>query len=112
MNFQRVSGWLHNQTASTLNHRHGLAQERAPIISFTFDDFPRSALVTAGELLEKKGVYGTYYAALHLACQETSVGRIFGFEDLRALITHGHELACHTYSHLSAHEHSANAIAA
>lgn len=111
MKFQRVSGWLHNQTASTLSHRHALAQELSPIISFTFDDFPRSALVTAGELLEKRGACGTYYAALNLACQETGVGRMFGFEDLRSLITHGHELGCHTYAHLSAHEHSANEIA-
>jgi peptidoglycan/xylan/chitin deacetylase (PgdA/CDA1 family) len=111
MNFQTVSGWLHNRTAAKLGHRRAQALEPVPIISFTFDDFPRSALTTAGEMLERKGIRGTYYAALELAGQETSVGSIFNLDDIRSLAAHGHELACHTYAHLSAHEHSVSAIA-
>jgi peptidoglycan/xylan/chitin deacetylase (PgdA/CDA1 family) len=34
----------------------------SPVISFTFDDFPRSALVKAGAILRERGLAGTYYA--------------------------------------------------
>lgn len=71
-----------------------------PIISFTFDDFPRSALTVAGTTLAENGLRGTYYAAMGLMGQQTSVGEIFNAADLRGLVEAGHELACHTFDHL------------
>ena len=70
-----------------------------PLISFTFDDFPRSALLTGGAILNSHALAGTYYASLGLMGQETSVGTIFLPEDLSVLVEQGHELGCHTYSH-------------
>ncbi|MGZ6012840.1 MAG: hypothetical protein ACXWK0_13450, partial [Caulobacteraceae bacterium] len=34
-----------------------------PVVSFTFDDFPRSALTEGGGVLRERGWAGTYYAA-------------------------------------------------
>src|SRR5947207_11316553 len=68
-----------------------------PIISFTFDDFPRSALHTGGAILERFGVRGTYYASLGLMGRTAPTGPIFLREDLPVLIAQGHELGCHTY---------------
>ena len=70
-----------------------------PLISFTFDDFPRSALLNGGAILKRSGVRGTYYASLGLMGQHTPSGKIFLREDLRELLTQGHELGCHTFGH-------------
>jgi peptidoglycan/xylan/chitin deacetylase (PgdA/CDA1 family) len=70
-----------------------------PLISFTFDDFPRSALLTGGKILSGHGVAGTYYTALGLLGTEGPSGPLFVEEDLVALLAQGHELGCHTYAH-------------
>src|SRR5690242_10012566 len=75
-----------------------------PVISFTFDDFPRSALINGGAILREYGFSGTYYASLGLMGQENSTGEIFQPEDLRELVRHGHELACHTFDHCDSWE--------
>ena len=69
-------------------------------VSFSFDDFPKSALHTGGAILEKYGLRGTYYAALGLAGSNGDVGPMAELEDIRAAYDRGHELGCHTYSHL------------
>lgn len=70
------------------------------IVSFTFDDFPKTALLVGGRILESWGARGTYYASMGLAGSQISVGRIFDHEDVRAAHLVGHEIACHTHSHL------------
>ncbi len=76
----------------------------APIVSFTFDDFPASALSTGGSILEKHGQRGTYYTALGLAGKTIETGQMFKSEDVAAILTRGHELGCHTYDHCPAWE--------
>jgi peptidoglycan/xylan/chitin deacetylase (PgdA/CDA1 family) len=71
-----------------------------PYVSFTFDDFPRSAFVTGGRILEQHGTRGTFYLAMQLVNTETCVGQIASRDDLRALLERGHELGCHTFEHL------------
>jgi peptidoglycan/xylan/chitin deacetylase (PgdA/CDA1 family) len=75
---------------------------RVPIVSFSFDDFPRSALVTGGALLESFGASGTYYASLGLAGASTSTGLMFSREDLLFALDRGHEIGCHTFEHCDA----------
>jgi peptidoglycan/xylan/chitin deacetylase (PgdA/CDA1 family) len=74
------------------------------LVSFTFDDFPVSALVTGGEILQQHGLAGTYYASLGLMGTDTPTGRIFAAGDLEKLVAQGHELGCHTYAHCHAWE--------
>src|SRR5215469_15892880 len=47
------------------------------VVSFTFDDFPKSALATGGAILERYRARGTYYASLKLAGAETVLGPMF-----------------------------------
>ena len=75
-----------------------------PLISFTFDDFPRSALMTGGAILQRFGRVGTYYASLGLVGKETASGQIFVPDDLTTLVEQGHELGCHTFSHCDSWE--------
>jgi peptidoglycan/xylan/chitin deacetylase (PgdA/CDA1 family) len=72
---------------------------RCPLISFTFDDFPSSALQVGGSILEKFGAKGTYYAALGLMNTRGPVGQIFSEDELRQVVSRGHELGCHTFDH-------------
>ncbi len=72
---------------------------KKPIVSFTFDDFPRTALHTGGSILNKHGFAGTYYVALGLLGQDSPSGEIAGVQDVRDAISHGHEIGCHTFAH-------------
>jgi peptidoglycan/xylan/chitin deacetylase (PgdA/CDA1 family) len=72
-----------------------------PIVSFTFDDFPQSALHTGGSILKNYGARGTYYAAMGLMDQVNGLGKHFSAADLEILLKDGHELGSHTYDHLS-----------
>jgi peptidoglycan/xylan/chitin deacetylase (PgdA/CDA1 family) len=71
-----------------------------PVVSITFDDFPRTALDIGGDILNREGIVGTYYTAFGLADSDSAAGRIGGLNDLAACAERGHELACHTYDHL------------
>ena len=74
-------------------------RNEAPIVSFTFDDFPRSAYYSGGAILKAHGFRGTYYAALGLTDTLEPVGEIFSREDLVKVVADGHELGCHTFGH-------------
>jgi len=75
-------------------------ENAVPFISFTFDDFPRSALYTGGEILKKHGLHATYYASLGLMGKENATGKLFLLDDLKELFAQGHELGCHTFAHV------------
>lgn len=70
------------------------------IVSFTFDDFPKSAFATGGRILEDHNARGTYYACMAFAGTTASSGRMFDTDDVREAHRRGHEIACHTYSHI------------
>lgn len=70
-----------------------------PIISFSFDDFPRTALAVGGDILRAAGAAGTYYVSLGRMGQDSPVGRLFAESDLSKALQEGHEVGCHTYSH-------------
>ena len=76
-----------------------MVSAQQPLISFSFDDFPESALHTGGSILRHFGLNGTYYASLGLLGKDSESGRIFGQADLKLIREHGHELGCHTFSH-------------
>ena len=72
---------------------------QTPLISFTFDDFPRSALNAGGSILNHYGVAGTYYVSLGLLGKDSPSGELCSVGDLKMLLEHGHELGCHTFTH-------------
>jgi peptidoglycan/xylan/chitin deacetylase (PgdA/CDA1 family) len=95
----RVNG-RYQRTVSRLFYRRPLAFHLSkPIISFTFDDFPRSSLHVGGEILGRFGARGTYYASFGLMGTTAPTGEIFVPEDIAVLLGQGHELGCHTFDH-------------
>jgi peptidoglycan/xylan/chitin deacetylase (PgdA/CDA1 family) len=83
---------------------------RGPIVSFSFDDFPRSAYAVGGAILKGCGVRGTYYTAIGLMNSANELGEQFRRDDLEALVEDGHELASHTFSHISCRSVSSSAF--
>lgn len=69
-------------------------------VSFTFDDYPRTALTEGGRILVEHGVRGTYFVSLGLLGTESVSGPIAGWTDLAATVEQGHELGCHTFDHV------------
>ncbi len=81
-------------------------------LSVTFDDFPRSAWETGGEILAKFGVLGTYYVSGGLADRLYRDIPHFTAGDLEAIAAAGHEIGCHTFDHISTLKAGSYAVAA
>jgi peptidoglycan/xylan/chitin deacetylase (PgdA/CDA1 family) len=94
-------GFLRRRFLSSVYPRHAQLNGHGPVVSFCFDDFPRSALTIGGRILRNAGAQGTYYAAMGLMNTSNELGEHFDRNDLNALINDGHELASHTFSHIS-----------
>jgi peptidoglycan/xylan/chitin deacetylase (PgdA/CDA1 family) len=84
---------LHRRTVALGDH--------GPIVSFGFDDFPRSAYSTGGAILEAHGARGTYYATCGLMNVSNDLGELFAADDLHSLLEKGHELGTQTFNHNS-----------
>lgn len=106
MNFSnlktRILGRYQLEMARYFGRRVADLRSKTPIISFTFDDFPVSALRTGGVILRQYGAVGTFYASFGLMNQDSAVGRIFNGGDIERLLADGHELGCHTFGHCHA----------
>jgi peptidoglycan/xylan/chitin deacetylase (PgdA/CDA1 family) len=71
-----------------------------PMVSFTFDDIPKSAATTGAGILEDHGARGTFYVSGGLVgTTESPDWAAVDAEDIVTLHRSGHEIGCHTYSH-------------
>jgi len=95
-----LGGMRRRLISSTFQRRFALG-DRGPIVSFTFDDFPRSALTEGGAMLKSFGARGTFYTAMGLMGSVTELGEQFRQVDLDTLLGDGHELGHHTLGHVS-----------
>jgi len=96
----RFEVYCRKRIAQRLSRKPASRVSPLPIVSFTFDDFPRSAFTVAGAMLMESGLRGTYYASMGLMGQQTIRGENCRAADLQTLVEQGHELGCHTFSHL------------
>ncbi len=72
------------------------------IISFSFDDCPRSAIDNGVRALDAEGWLSTIYVACGLFNIDNHLGKHIAPEDVIALHENGHEIGEHTYSHKDA----------
>jgi len=71
-----------------------------PVVSFTFDDFPKSAL-NGADVIEKHGGRAGFYACTSFLGQRSPVlGEMFDADTLGELRTRGHEVGAHSHTHL------------
>jgi peptidoglycan/xylan/chitin deacetylase (PgdA/CDA1 family) len=74
-------------------------RNQTPVVSFTFDDIPKSAATIGGKILEDHGARGTFYVSGGLVGTISPNWDGVDAQDILALHRKGHEIGCHTFSH-------------
>jgi len=92
-------GKLRRRTVRFMSRRPARAPLR-PMISFTFDDAPASAATRGADILEAHGLRGSYYVCAALAGLDAATGPMADRASVARLAAAGHEIGCHTYTHL------------
>ena len=103
--FSRLIHLSHRFRASYKFRNLHTLKNKVPLISFTFDDFPKSAALRGAEILRKYNVQGTYYMSFGIIGQESPVGEICDTNTVKNLIEEKHEIGNHTYDHINAYEY-------
>jgi peptidoglycan/xylan/chitin deacetylase (PgdA/CDA1 family) len=101
MSLRSQLGVLRNQMLSSLYTRPASTSQQGPMVSFSFDDFPRTAFSAGGSILKSFGVHGTYYVSVGLMNTTNELGDQFTQDDIESLLVDGHEIGSHTFSHTS-----------
>lgn len=70
-----------------------------PIVSFTFDDVPDTALTHGAAILEKYDAHGTFYIAGGIEGLVEPDRTLISREGSLELFRRGHEIGCHTFAH-------------
>ena len=104
MSLRTAIGTVRRGMLSHLSSRRVPLGNAGPIVSFTFDDFPRTAYTVGAPILQGFGARGTYYVTPGLMDKVNNLGEHYSLQDLQNLVEQGHELASHTHSHLSCRE--------
>ena len=76
------------------------ASPKRAIVSFTFDDFPKSAATTGAQIIENAGGKACFYACTGMAGTHNDTGQLFDAADIHRLLSSGHEIGAHTQTHL------------
>ena len=95
-----LAGKLRRRLVRIMARRPLATQPPGPMLSISFDDAPLTAAVAGAALLEVRGLAGTYYVSAGLCGTEAPMGRCAEPVDYQRLARAGHEIACHTASHL------------
>ena len=95
-----LKGKLRRRLVRLAHRRPARVELNRPMVTFSFDDAPVSAAQAGAAILEQRGLTGTFFFAAELADRDGPMGRFAGEAEVRRLVGAGHEIACHTYSHL------------
>lgn len=107
-----LKGKLRRRLIRLAHRRPARVRLERPMVSFTFDDAPATACEAGARALEARGLRGAYYFAAGLTGREGPMGRFATGEDARRLHDAGHEIACHTFSHLDCGQASREVVIA
>lgn len=72
---------------------------KTPLVSFSFDDAPKSAISIGASMLETAGVRGTFYLTGSHCGQSFEGVEQYSTDDVKLLNKNGHEIACHSFGH-------------
>jgi peptidoglycan/xylan/chitin deacetylase (PgdA/CDA1 family) len=80
------------------------------VVSFTFDDFPKSAL-TGADIVEAAGGRAGFYACTSVMGKRSPIlGEMFDSATIAELSARGHEIGAHTHDHADCAQASLDAI--
>jgi peptidoglycan/xylan/chitin deacetylase (PgdA/CDA1 family) len=81
-----------------------------PVVTFSFDDFPKSAL-NGADIVEKHGGRAGFYACTSLMGKTSpAMGEMFDAATLKELVARGHEIGAHSHSHLDCAKHKLDKV--
>jgi peptidoglycan/xylan/chitin deacetylase (PgdA/CDA1 family) len=95
----RLAGRLMNKWILATPRQVIQVPAHEPIISFTFDDVPDSALDAGAAILEAHGARGTFYISGGLEGRVEPDRTLIDAAGCKELVARGHEIGCHTYGH-------------
>jgi peptidoglycan/xylan/chitin deacetylase (PgdA/CDA1 family) len=87
-------------------------RNQSPMVSFTFDDAPESAATVGAGMLDEYDARATFYISGGLVDKWSGHWNGINAEAIVELHRSGHEVACHTFSHVRAIDLDAAAMAA
>jgi peptidoglycan/xylan/chitin deacetylase (PgdA/CDA1 family) len=90
---------VRNRLALTDRTRRAPNRLGRALASFTFDDFPVSALTIGGRMLEAAGARGTFFVCGSLMGQVENGMKLFETAHLKAAHGAGHEIGSHAFDH-------------
>jgi peptidoglycan/xylan/chitin deacetylase (PgdA/CDA1 family) len=96
---ERMVGRANRAAAAVFRTRTGRLTNPRPIVSFTFDDFPKSA-VRGADILSSHGAAGAFYLCSCFSGCAVDGALYYDLDDVRYLIETNHEIGCHTASHV------------
>ena len=103
---RKLCGALHWRAVRAYSAKSVTSTLTAPIVSVTFDDFPKSALHVGGASLESGGARGTYFVSAAFSLPRMDLGsdrlptvQYFEPDDITEAVRRGHEIGCHTFDH-------------
>ncbi len=105
-----LKGKLRRRLVRLVHTRPATVTLERPMLSFSFDDAPVSAAETGAQLLEARGLRGSYYISAGLAGRDGPMGLNIDRDGIQALAAAGHEIADHTYSHLDCGQADASSV--
>ena len=99
------AGWsaLRARVGNRLSRHFAIAPlqltNTGPMVSFTFDDVPKSAATAGASILEEYDGRGTFYISGAMVGQRDEHWDGISAAEIVDLHRRGHEVACHTFSH-------------
>lgn len=87
-------------------------RNKRPVVSFTFDDTPKSAAAVGVPILDAYNARATFYVAGGLVDKWSGHWAGISADEIVGLHRQGHEIACHTFSHTRTTDLDAAALAA
>ncbi len=92
-----------NRRLMPLRHKKNLSFKLdKPIVSFTFDDCPKSVIQNALPSIEHRGWRASLYMSMGLCDTTNHLGLHMSEDDVLAAYKSGHEIADHTFNHVDA----------
>ena len=98
--YQMLAGKLTRLLARNLPTKKLTMRNARPLVTFTFDDAAATACTAGAALLEQFHARATFYISGGKCGKPSPTGRLATIEQLKALHANGHEIACHTFSHM------------
>jgi peptidoglycan/xylan/chitin deacetylase (PgdA/CDA1 family) len=98
--YEAIAGKMSRFIARNVAVKKLAMRNARPLVSFTFDDAAASACVAGAALLEQHHARATFYISGGKCGKASPTGRLASIDQVKALHAKGHEIACHTFSHM------------